>query len=102
MTSPIKAVSRGVGDVFQTVTKPFATAIDKVGSFIGKAFDGGGSKAQAPSFEPPPLAPAAQIPTQKPARRGLQSSFLSGVASSGLSGSGGLGGGKSGKTLLGQ
>ena len=48
---------------------------------------------------PPALTPA-QSPTAKPGRKGMQQSFLSGVAGAGLQGQGA--GGSTGKTLLGQ
>ena len=49
---------------------------------------------------PAPLPPA-NVPSAKPAKKGMQSSFLSGVAASGLTGQQG-GGGATGKSLLGS
>lgn len=56
--------------------------------------------ASDPAAPPPPLTPA-QTPNPKPQSKGIQQSFLSGVAGSALSG-GAQGGGGGGKTLLGQ
>lgn len=58
-----------------------------------------GSGAPAPTVpEAPPLAPPATQPTAKAGKKGIQQSFLSGVAASALGGSAGSSGGK---TLLG-
>lgn len=60
-----------------------------------KAFSGDSGSGPAPPTLPAPLPPAIQ-PTTKPGSKGIQSSFLSGVAGAQPSGSTG------GKTLLGQ
>lgn len=75
MTNPIKAITRAI-------TPP--------------------GHPGSPGFSdtPPPLAPEASTPAPKPKRKGIQESFLSGIAAGGLGGYGGRSGG--GKTLLGQ
>ena len=49
---------------------------------------------------PPPLPAPATQPTSKPAKKGMQQSFLSGVAGANLAGAS-QSGGQGGKTLLG-
>jgi hypothetical protein len=90
MVNPIKAAGRLVEPITSTL-----------GSFIGHATSMPGSGAPAPTVTaPPPLAPDATTPTAKANKKGIQQSFLSGVAASGLSGAA-SGGSSGGKTLLG-
>jgi hypothetical protein len=83
MVNPIKAVGRAIDPVLTAVTR--AVTIP-------------GTNQTAPTPTVPDQAPAATTPTAKPAKKGIQQSFLSGVAASNLSGQAG---GTSGKTLLG-
>lgn len=83
MTSPIKQI-----------THAFSNPIDTASSILGRAFTPPGIGSPA---VPPPLPPA-QAPSAKPQKKGMQQSFLSGVAASGLASQGG---GQTGKTLLG-
>ena len=70
-------------------------------SAVGRAFTLPGGPG-APNINvptpPAPIAPAS-TPTAKPAKKGMQSSFLSGVAGAGLTPGAGS---QTGKTLLGQ
>lgn len=77
--------------------------VSPLSSAVSHAFTlPGSTTAPAAPVVPPPL-PAAQQPAAKPGSKGMQSSFLSGVAGSGAAfGAGVTGGGQTGKTLLGQ
>ena len=86
MTQPIKSI-----------THAFSNPFDTASSILGRAFTPPGSGNPAPA--PPPLPPPAQSPTAKPQKKGMQQSFLSGVAAAALPGA--AGGGQTGKTLLG-
>ena len=86
MTSPIKQITHALSNPFDTVS-----------SLLGNAF----SKATPNPPGAPALPPPAQSPTAKPVKKGMQQSFLSGVAAAALPGSGG-GGAATGKSLLGS
>ena len=81
MVSPIKALTHAMSNPIDTAT-----------SFLGNAF----SKA-TPAIPDPQLPPPAQLPAgNKPGKKGMQSSFLSGVA-----GGAAQQGSATGKSLLG-
>ncbi len=80
--------------------------LSPIWSGLAKTIDKGLGVGQTPSDAPtinipapPPLAPEATTPTAKPAKKGQQQSFLSGVAASAL---GGQSGSSTGKSLLGS
>ena len=87
MTSPIKAIGEALSPAYL-----LSQTGDKIGSFLGKTF----SKA-TPAIPDPALPPPAQLPSgNKPGKKGMQSSFLSGVA-----GGAAQQGSATGKSLLG-
>ncbi len=67
-----------------------------IGRLLGEKAGPGAPSVNIPV--PPSLTPA-QSPTAKPGKKGMQQSFLSGVAGGGLTPGAG---GTTGKTLLGQ
>ena len=81
MVSPIKAI-----------THAMSNPIDTASSFLGNAFSKAGPLP--PDIPPPP--PPAQSPSGKPGKKGMQQSFLSGVA-----GGAAQQGTNTGKSLLG-
>lgn len=95
MVSPLKSVAGGVEKAAGNFVQPLVSTLNRavvnpVSSFLS-----------GPGIPAPPDMPApATQPTAKPGKKGIQSSFLSGVAGQGLSGQ--SGGGGTGKSLLGQ
>lgn len=88
MTSPLKTVTNALGfNKIESAFNRFTT------------LPGTGAAVPPPPTTPPPLAPDATTPTAKTKPKGIQQSFLSGVAASAL---GGQAGSSGGKTLLGS
>lgn len=90
MVSPIKSGFSAAEGAFQPLT-----------SALGRAFTPPGPTPIAPPTAPA-LPPPSSQPTAKPGSKGMQQSFLSGVAGSTLAGSGSLQGATTGKSLLGS
>lgn len=95
MVSPLKA---GATDLVNAVGRVANPAVQGAATTINRATTLPGAPTP-PGI--PPLPPAESQPTSKPARKGMQQSFLSGVASGALGG-GAQQSGSGGKTLLGQ
>lgn len=92
MVSPIKSAIGASESAFSSFTAPLTKAVTRAFTMPGTG--------QAPSGIPDPQLPApATLPSAKPAKKGMQQSFLSGVAASGLASQSGSG---TGKTLLGS
>lgn len=100
----VNTIKSGLSSAFSAAThfvQPITSAlnravIDPVSSVIKHATTAPGM----PAFPDPQLpAAAASSPTAKPQSKGIQSSFLSGVAGSSLNQGGGS---STGKSLLGQ
>lgn len=98
MVSPVAKALSGVvssaGSAFSSFIAPITKVVDRATTIPGQ---GGNTPTNIPD---PALPSPAQQPTAKPGRKGMQQSFMSGVAASGLPGQGQSG--KQGKTLLGQ
>ena len=84
MVAPIKAI-----------THAMSNPLDTISSVLGRAFTPPGG----PGIPDPSLPAPSTSPTAKPARKGMQQSFLSGVAGSTAQAAGSA---AVGKTLLGQ
>lgn len=102
VNSAIDAVGNVVGSAVSSVGTAATHAIAPITSALTRAVTLPGQGAQSPSITiDPTVSQPGQLPKSKPSGRGVQSSFLSGIA--GGAGATGLAGGGSqtGKSLLG-
>ena len=107
MTKPFNSAIDAVGSAVSSVATFATHAIAPLQSALTRSVTPSGSGADRSPHLPgadPTVSQPAKLPSSKPSSRGIQSSFLSGVA--GGAGATGLGGAsgfaQGGKSLLGQ